>query len=139
MTASPDVTIIVSLQGAPGAPATIYCVDQGAANALLVAIPQVLTQLPEGLTLLVKVADQNTGATTITVETAGAEIGPVAIVYGGQPLPAAALGAGLMAMIVFDGVEFQLMALSVTPPGGGSDTGGFFFPSGQVADAATVL
>ncbi|HWF01539.1 MAG TPA: hypothetical protein VG248_17185 [Caulobacteraceae bacterium] len=139
MTASPDVVVIVSLQGAPGAPAAWYCTDTGEANALAVTVAAIWTDVPEGTTLMVKVAAVNTGASTITIEIGNSlELGPFAIVYGGQVLPAGALGAGLMAMLVFDGEAFQLMALSVSGGAAGGDPG-FFFPSGQLAVAATVL
>lgn len=136
MTASPDVTVIISLQGAPGLPGALYVVDDGVANSLEVTIPTPITEVPEGLFLLVKVAATNTGAVTISVN----GLDPEPVTFAGEPITAGVLVAGGLCLMAFDGDEFQLLAFAISSTGGGGGSGsGLFFPSGQVAAAATIL
>lgn len=82
-----------------------FSVDTGVADALIVAYEPALKSLPTGLPLRVRVAEDNTGPTTITVD----GIGPIFVLRAtGSNLVAGDLRAGEIAEMIFDGAYFQL-------------------------------
>lgn len=83
-----------------------YFVDSGSVNSIAIAIPTGLTvALTAGLTLQIKVAVTNTGATTITVGTLSAA---ALLTLTGSPLGAGAIVAGSVIQAQYDGANFYL-------------------------------
>ena len=92
-----------------------YLADSGAANVYVVTFPTGITPTyTAGLTIFVKIANANTGASTINVNALGAKsiTNPDL-----TALPANALLANDIVILVYDGTEFILV--------GGSGTGKF--------------
>jgi hypothetical protein len=85
-----------------------YGTDSGAANALVVASPSpVVTALIDGLVVVVKVANANTGAATVNVASLGAKN---IVLPNGVALLAGDLIAGELAVLIYDAsnTRFQL-------------------------------
>lgn len=83
-----------------------FCVDSGAANALSVALVPALTAYQQGLPLRVLVSNNNTGPSTINVNSLGnRQIRR----SGGAQLIAGDLTAGMIAELVDDGTAFQMV------------------------------
>lgn len=83
-----------------------WCIDTGAINALSVQLDPPLTMYREGLPLRVLVKNNNTGSTTINVNSLGNR--PVVRANGAQ-LEANDLRAGMIALLVDDGSKFQMV------------------------------
>jgi hypothetical protein len=85
-----------------------YLTDTGAANAIVVTTPTSITATyTAGLMLVVKVVAANTGATTINVNSLGLKN----VTYpNAGTLSANALLAGSLAVLVYDGTSFILLA-----------------------------
>jgi len=84
----------------------IYAVDHGAVNAIAIDPLKTPPSYTAGLAYEVRVAVENTGPTTVNV----AELGARALVrMNGQPLVAGDLATSGIALIVYDGVQFQLL------------------------------
>jgi hypothetical protein len=83
-----------------------FCVDSGAVNALSVALDPPLQGYKQGLILRVKVANTNTGATTINVNALGGR--PVKRANGAD-LVAGDIIAGGIANLVDEGTHFQIL------------------------------
>lgn len=84
-----------------------YAVDSsGAANQITAAFTPAITSLSAGETVEVKVANTNTGPTTITVNALGAVN---VITRSGAKLGAGSIRAGGVYILVFDGVSFQVV------------------------------
>jgi len=82
-----------------------YGNDTGSTNAIVVSPTPTIPSLAAGQLLLVKMGHTNTGATTCTVAALGAV--NVTDALGGA-LVAGALQSGQMALLEYDGTEFQL-------------------------------
>jgi len=83
-----------------------FCVDSGAANAMSVALDPPLNSYSQGMPLRVLVAHNNTGPTTINVNSVGNR--PVVRADGAQLQPND-LRAGMIALLVDDGTKFQMV------------------------------
>lgn len=98
--------------------------DTGAANAVKVTPAPVPGALSDGLPLLVRIAADNTSASTIEVE----PFDPVAIVNpDGTPLSGGQLNGGGWALLAYDSVNDYFQLLSQVGPSlapGGGDGGG---------------
>jgi len=82
-----------------------YAQDTGTANTVVASFTPAITSLPAGTTVEVKIAANNTGASTIAVNSLAA----VPIVdCSGLPLAAGMLSAGQIAFLVYNGSAFQL-------------------------------
>jgi hypothetical protein len=86
--------------------AFIYVVDTGSANNIAISPLRAPTSYSAGLAYEVKVAVANTGATTVNVSGLGAR---ALVRMNGQPLVAGDLATAGIALIVYDGVQFQLL------------------------------
>ncbi|SHG92374.1 hypothetical protein [Bradyrhizobium erythrophlei] len=88
-----------------------YAADSsGVANSIVVAPNPALTALTAGNELMVKLANTNTGATTITVNSLAA----VSVVNpNGSALTAGQIVAGEMLWLLYDGTHFQVCNPSV--------------------------
>jgi hypothetical protein len=88
-----------------------YYADTSATpNSIAIAIstPQTFT-LSAGLTLLVLIANTNTGATSMIINSA---YGPISIVNQAQTaLTAGQINAGQIVMMVFNGTNFQTIGI----------------------------
>jgi|GEM_PF-2962188 hypothetical protein len=82
-----------------------FCIDTGAANALQTMLDPSLTAYRQGLPLRVLVAHNNTGPSTINVNSLGNR--PIKRGSGSQ-LEANDMRAGQVAVLVDDGTSFQL-------------------------------
>jgi hypothetical protein len=91
-----------------------YATDSSVtANSVVAAFAPAITSLSAGTTVEVRIANTNTGPTTITVNA----LPPVPITdSAAQPLRQNTLVAGEVALLIFDGTNFQLLSLT-----GGSD------------------
>jgi hypothetical protein len=97
-----------------------YAVDNGIANAYSISMLPALTVLGVGMEFKFIVANANTSAATLSVN----GLTPVAITKGGStPLSAGDLPLGGLAKVVYDGVQFQIVASPASPgaAGGGAD------------------
>lgn len=85
----------------------IYGVDTGTLNALVVSITPALTVYAAGLTLRVKAANSNTGATTINVNGLGLKS---VVRRDGTILRDSDIISGAVQEYVYDGTSFQLQS-----------------------------
>jgi hypothetical protein len=83
-----------------------YAADTGTANAYVVNLNPVLTQYVIGMPVFFKAANANTGTSTIEVNTLGAKTIKKNIT---QDLGAGDIQAGQIVMVLYDGVNFQLI------------------------------
>jgi hypothetical protein len=84
----------------------IYAADTGSANTYVVALTKVPTAYTAGMSVLMKVATANTGASTVDVN----ELGVKTIKrFNGNDLSANDLLAGMIALLVYDGTNFRLI------------------------------
>lgn len=81
-----------------------YAADSGSANALAASLTPAPSAYTAGMQVNVKVANTNTGATTINVNGLGAKT----IQRNGAALGAGALVAGQIYRLVYDGTYFQM-------------------------------
>src|SRR5690606_38839285 len=84
----------------------VYAVDTGTANNYIASLSPTLTSYTAGLGIRLKVAHNNTGASTININ----GLGNKAITYSN----ASAIGsgdmvAGMIALLMYDGTQFQLL------------------------------
>lgn len=102
------------------ASASNYFVDSGSANAIVITVGNPLTAAyAAGLPLQIKVAANNTGATTINMNSLGA----VPLIYpSGSGMASGQLQAGAIISVMYDGANFQYLGSQLTPTG----TGGSF-------------
>lgn len=84
-----------------------YLVDSGAADAYVVGGDPAYTAYATGMKLRVKIANTNTGASTINVDSLGAKN---IVKYVSTPLAAGDLPAGTIVEMQYDGTNFQLVA-----------------------------
>ncbi len=90
-----------------------YAVDSGAANAYVVDLSPALTQYINGMPIYFKVANANTGASTLNVNSLGAK---TIKKQGVNALVAGDLKTGVIYCVVYDGVGFQLVNLLMDWP-----------------------
>lgn len=106
----PDAADLQQLSKALKKGRVFYAADTGVANAYVAAIVPGITAYAEGLSVLVKIANKNTGASTININALGAKsIKNV----DGTGLVAGQLIAGAVVLLVYDGTNFQAM---IKPP-----------------------
>lgn len=86
----------------------LYCVDSGAANALVVAPSPAVVEYKAGLKLLVKINAASTGGATINVS--GLGVKNIVHLDGSVILPND-FTAGMLAELGFDGTNFQTINL----------------------------
>ena len=86
----------------------IYAADSGSANAYAVALTPALTAYAAGDTVVMKVANTNTGASTLNVNSLGNKNIKVYAAGAIEALPAGALQAGTVCKLVYDGTQFLL-------------------------------
>jgi len=83
-----------------------YAADTGTANAYVVNLSPALTQYISGMSIYFKVANANTGSSTININ----NLGPKTITRNnGQALAAGDIRTGEIVLAVYDGVNFRLM------------------------------
>jgi len=92
---------------------TNYLVDSGGANAYVVTFPTgvIPSSYTAGLTVVMKVANANTGASTLNVNSLGTKniLNPDA-----SSLSSGQLASGSLVMVVYDGTQFILLGGSAT-------------------------
>lgn len=87
-----------------------YAVDTGGVNALAVAFVPPCSALVAGMVLYVKVTSTNTGSSSLAVDAQPATPIRKITTAGIVPLTGGELHAGCVAVFVFDGTVFQLVA-----------------------------
>ena len=87
-----------------------YAADTGSANTYAVTLSPAPPTLVAGLTVRFKVANTNTGASTLNVNGLGA--GAIKRGDGTTALIAGDLVAGQVATVLYDGTNFQLLAMA---------------------------
>jgi len=92
---------------------TNYLVDSGGANAYVVTFPTgvIPSSYTAGLTVVMKVANANTGASTLNVNSLGAKN---ILTPSGSALSSGTLVANAIVMVVYDGTQFILVGGSVS-------------------------
>lgn len=84
-----------------------YAADTGAADVYVVTLDNAPSSYAAGLTIKMKVANTNTGASTVNVNSLGA----TAITRSdGSALTAGDLTAGRIVLLIHDGTQFQLLS-----------------------------
>ena len=89
-----------------------YAADTGAANALAITLVPPLTAHVIGLPLQIMVGHANTDACTLSVD--GLDPKPL-VKHGADPLVVGDLTAGQVIIVVYDGVNYQLINDTKTP------------------------
>jgi Chaperone of endosialidase len=92
---------------------TNYLVDSGGANAYVVTFPTgvIPSSYTAGLTVVMKVANANTGASTLNVNSLGVKN---ILTPSGGALSSGTLAANAIVMVVYDGTQFILVGGSTT-------------------------
>ena len=99
-----------ALPGVIQAQAGNYAADSGTANAYVATLSPAPAALTAGLTVRLKIANANTGASTLNVN----GLGVVSIKRAdGSAVQAGDMQAGEVAQFVYDGTNFQLTAVSL--------------------------
>lgn len=88
-----------------------YCLDTGAANALVASLDFPPSAYTAGIELTVKVAATNTGVSTLNLNGLGVKTIKRA---NGSALAAGDLTAGYIVKLVYDGTDFRLLGASET-------------------------
>ena len=110
-----------------------YAADTGVTNAYIVTLSPIPAALTAGLPVRVKIANTNTGASTLNVNGLGA----VAVKRpGGTALQAGDLVAGQVATLTYDGASFQLPTIPAANPT--TVAGGFKNLIGKYLSATTA-
>lgn len=91
----------------------VYALDSGGVNALAVTLSPAPLSLVAGLSLRIKAANSNTGASTLDINTLGAK--PVTRRDGSVLLDSDII-AGAIQEYLYDGAKFQLSGASGKPP-----------------------
>lgn len=114
-----------------------YAVDTGVANAIAVSFTPAPPELKAGMHFRVKVKVANTGATTVEVNGGPA----IALKHpNGAAMAAGDLLANGIAVIVYDGTVFQLIASHTDQTGGGGGGGTTFrVPIANAGGTATAI
>jgi len=99
-----------------------YLVDSGSTNAYVVTFPTgIVPTLTAGLLINMKVANGNSGASTLNVNALGAKN---ILKNGSTPLASGDLVANATVFLVYDGTQFQLV-------GSASSGGSSSYPAGD--------
>lgn len=85
-----------------------YADDTGAANAYVVSLPTAPQSYDAGLTITMRAANANTGASTINVDGLGAK---TIKRYNGDPLIAGDILVGQLVVLGYDGTDFRLVGV----------------------------
>jgi Chaperone of endosialidase len=95
---------------------TNYLVDSGGANAYVVTFPTgvIPSSYTAGLTVVMKVANANTGASTLNVNSLGTKN---ILTPSGGALSSGTLAANAIVMVVYDGTQFILVGGSTSTTG----------------------
>jgi hypothetical protein len=95
---------------------TNYLVDSGGANAYVVTFPTgvIPSSYTAGLTVVMKVANANTGASTLNVNSLGTKN---ILTPSGGALSSGTLSANAIVMVVYDGTQFILVGGSTSTTG----------------------
>lgn len=102
-----------------------YELDTGTANSYVITPSPAITSYTAGLAYAVKIANTNTGASTLNVNGLGAQ----SILYvDGSPLDANAMPNGAVVLLVYDGSNFYLVNIAPT-----TSTAGISALTGDVA------
>jgi hypothetical protein len=88
---------------------TVYGVDSGSVNALVVSLSPALAEYKAGLTLRIKAANSNTGASILTANGLGAK---AVVRRDGTILRDSDIISGAVQEYVYDGTSFQLVSAS---------------------------
>jgi hypothetical protein len=86
-----------------------YAVDVGGVNAVAVTLPVTVTSYTAGMTVYVKIGNDNTGGSTLNINTVGAK---AILRPDGSTLRRGDLLKGEVAELVFDGTNFYKIGLS---------------------------
>jgi hypothetical protein len=87
--------------------ALIYATDtSGAANTVTASLSPAITSYTAGLRVNIKIANTNTGASTVNINGLGAK---TIVKLDGTALAAGDIAAGMIAILVYDGTNFQLV------------------------------
>jgi len=112
----------VPTYASPSTANTNYIADTGAVNALVATLSPALAAYAAGVLVQVKVANTNTGATTINVNSLGAKT--IKKGGGATDLVAGDIVAGQVISLEYDGTNFQLQspsALALNSNGSGAN------------------
>ncbi len=127
-----------SLEYPPPASLDHYGVDiSSSANSIIASCDSIGSSWPTGIYVAIKVANANTGATTVTLN----GLGPLPLTRGsGLALIAGDVAAGYIALMIFDGTEAQLINFLQGAGGGsgGNDITGPDRPYWLTVNSATV-
>ena len=113
-----------------------YAPDTGVANAYVVTLSPAPAALTPGLPVRVKIANTNTGPSTLTVNGL-----PAAAVKrpGGAAAQAGDLMAGQVVELVYDGASFQFPAVVATAGASSTVAGSFKALAGKFLTATTAI
>lgn len=117
-----------------------YAEDSGAVNAYLAALPQTLSAYTAGLTIWIKIAHTNTGASTINVDSLGAKSIKR---MDGTDVAAGDLIAGAIQELSYDGTNFLLTSVATSQTGyslitGGGTIGGNLSVTGTLSTTGNI-
>lgn len=90
--------------------AYIYAQDTGSVNALVASITPAIPSLFTGMEVHIRVANTNTGASTLELNTITKNI----VLENGSALSKGALTAGMIAILAYDGTDFRLQNPAIT-------------------------
>ncbi|MBL4680853.1 MAG: hypothetical protein JKY88_09040 [Pseudomonadales bacterium] len=94
--------------------AFLYAADSGVADAYIMTLSPAITAYVTGQQFLMKAANANTGASTITINGVGSK----AIVdYAGTALVGSEIAAGRYYPLVYDGTAFRMTEAAAAPTG----------------------
>ncbi len=99
-----------------------FALDTGTANTLVAALTPVVTTLTQGMSIVITVANNNNGASTLNLNGLGAKN----ITYQGNALQGGELVAGQNAAFSYNGATWNLMSVSANQSHiytGGTSTG----------------
>ena len=89
--------------------ASMWVVDQGFVNTIIINPPKAATAYAPGESYIVKVAATNSGPTTVNLSGLGQRN---LMTMTGSPLPAGSIFTNGVALIAYDGLQFQLLTSS---------------------------
>jgi hypothetical protein len=89
-----------------------YAADSGAANAYTVTLSGVTTTYSAGLRIQFKAANNNSGASTLNVNSQGTKN----IFFNNAALSANVIQANAVVDVIYDGTQFQMLSVNGTTP-----------------------
>lgn len=96
-----------------GSAPSSYAVDQGAANAYVIALTPALTAHIEGLPIYFKAANANTGASTLSVNGLAAEF---ITMPDGSAISAGAIKSGQVVTVIYTGAAYMIVSRTSDSP-----------------------